>query len=207
MYIACGYTDLRCGIDGLAAIVQQEFQLDPFTNTLFLFCGRRRGQKLDCSTISLAHGRVKPGASKGPTEPAEIRTGPSFCTNTSQDGEQSIQKNSRMDQGYLHTDGYTGYCSLPEEITVVGCWAHLRRKFDEAMKPLPKGKAKGSSAAQGLTYCDFLFKLEDSWTELTQEERYDRRLEQPKPVLDAMLAWTNTRTAAPKSAWEGRLLI
>ena len=36
VYIACGYTDLRRGIDGLAAIVQQEFQLDPFTNTLFL---------------------------------------------------------------------------------------------------------------------------------------------------------------------------
>ena len=42
VYIACGYTDLRCGIDGLAGIVQQQFQLDPFTNTLFLFCGRRR---------------------------------------------------------------------------------------------------------------------------------------------------------------------
>lgn len=37
VYIACGYTDLRRGIDGLAAIVQQEFQLDPFTNTLFCF--------------------------------------------------------------------------------------------------------------------------------------------------------------------------
>lgn len=42
VYIACGYTDLRKGIDGLAAMVQQQFQLDPFTNTLFLFCGRRR---------------------------------------------------------------------------------------------------------------------------------------------------------------------
>ena len=40
--IACGYTDLRKGIDGLAAMVQQQFQLDPFTNTLFLFCGRRK---------------------------------------------------------------------------------------------------------------------------------------------------------------------
>lgn len=29
VYIACGYTDLRCGIDGLANIVQQQFQLDP----------------------------------------------------------------------------------------------------------------------------------------------------------------------------------
>ena len=42
VYLACGYTDLRRGIDGLANIVQQQFQLDPFTNTLFLFCGRRR---------------------------------------------------------------------------------------------------------------------------------------------------------------------
>ena len=36
VYIACGYTDLRRGIDGLAALVQQEFSLDPFTNTLAL---------------------------------------------------------------------------------------------------------------------------------------------------------------------------
>ena len=42
VYIACGYTDLRRGIDGLAAMVQQQFNLNPFTNTLFLFCGRRR---------------------------------------------------------------------------------------------------------------------------------------------------------------------
>ena len=42
VYLACGYTDLRRGIDGLANIVQQQFRLDPFTNTLFLFCGRRR---------------------------------------------------------------------------------------------------------------------------------------------------------------------
>ena len=42
VFIACGYTDLRRGIDGLASIVQQQFSLDPFTYTLFLFCGRRR---------------------------------------------------------------------------------------------------------------------------------------------------------------------
>lgn len=42
IYIACGYTDLRRGIDGLASIIQQQFSLDPFSNTLFLFCGRKR---------------------------------------------------------------------------------------------------------------------------------------------------------------------
>lgn len=41
IFIACGYTDLRFGIDGLAALVQNEFELDPFQKgTLFLFCGR-----------------------------------------------------------------------------------------------------------------------------------------------------------------------
>lgn len=41
VFLAVGYTDLRRGIDGLVAIIQNQFHLDPFTNTLFLFCGRR----------------------------------------------------------------------------------------------------------------------------------------------------------------------
>jgi transposase len=39
--IKCGWTDLRRSIDGLAAMVQQVFKLDPCGRTLFLFCGRR----------------------------------------------------------------------------------------------------------------------------------------------------------------------
>jgi transposase len=42
VYVACGYTDMRMSIDGLAATVQQRFRLDPFSSSLFLFCGRRR---------------------------------------------------------------------------------------------------------------------------------------------------------------------
>ena len=41
VFLACGFTDMRKSIDGLAAIVQQNFQLDPFSNALFIFCGRR----------------------------------------------------------------------------------------------------------------------------------------------------------------------
>lgn len=102
-------------------------------------------------------------------------------------------------KGYLHTDGYGVYHKLPE-ITVVGCWAHARRKFDEAMKSLPKGKARNSSAAQGLAYCNLLFKIEEGLAGLSPKERHDQRLKQAKPVLDALSAWANTRTAAPKSA-------
>ena len=103
-------------------------------------------------------------------------------------------------KGYLHTDGYAGYHDLGKDVTVVGCWAHARRKFDEAVKSLPKGKAKGSSASQGLTYCNLLFGIEQEIADKPAEQRYTERLEQAKPILDAMFAWANSRTAAPKSA-------
>ena len=41
IYIVCGYTDMRKSIDGLSAIVQQNFKLDVFSGSLFLFCGKR----------------------------------------------------------------------------------------------------------------------------------------------------------------------
>ncbi len=41
VYIVCGYTDLRYGIDSLAAIIEKKYKVSLFTpNTLFLFCGR-----------------------------------------------------------------------------------------------------------------------------------------------------------------------
>ena len=103
-------------------------------------------------------------------------------------------------RGYLHTDGYAGYHSLSEEIVVVGCWAHARRKFDEALKSLPKGKAKNSAAWQGLDYCNQLFAIEQELADKPATTRYEERRKRAKPILDAMLAWANSRTAAPNSA-------
>lgn len=101
--------------------------------------------------------------------------------------------------GYLQTDGYSGYNSL-ENVTHVGCLAHARRKFEEAMTAQPKGK-RSPTAEQGVAYCSRLFELEKEYTrkELSFEERKQQRLERSKPILDAMLAWLNTRNAAPKS--------
>ncbi len=42
IYLACGVTDLRKSIDGLAALVQQAFALDPFSHAWFVFCNRDR---------------------------------------------------------------------------------------------------------------------------------------------------------------------
>ena len=61
---------------------------------------------------------------------------------------------------------------------------------------------KDSPAAMGECYCSQLFKLEQALAELPPEERYEKRLEQEKPVLDALLSWANGIQAktAPKSA-------
>ena len=105
--------------------------------------------------------------------------------------------------GYLHVDGYKVYEKLPG-ITLVGCWAHARRKFHEAVKTLtPASRAAGTSAAQqGLNFCNRLFKIESELREKTPEERFALRLERSQPVLDEMHAWLNTVQAQslPKSA-------
>lgn len=78
VYIACGYTDLRKGIDGLASMVQQQFQLDSFTNTLFLFCGRRRdrikGLYWEKDGFILLYKRLERGAYQWPRNENEARS-------------------------------------------------------------------------------------------------------------------------------------
>ncbi len=77
IFIACGYTDLRKGIDGLSAMVQQEFELDPFTNTLFLFCGRRgdriKGLYWEQDGFILLYKRLERGIYQWPRNPREVR--------------------------------------------------------------------------------------------------------------------------------------
>ena len=77
IYIACGYTDMRKSIDGLAAIVQQQFHLDPFSNTLFLFCGRHRNRMKallwEGDGFVLLYKRLENGSFKCPREESELK--------------------------------------------------------------------------------------------------------------------------------------
>ena len=77
VYIACGYTDLRKGIDGLATLVQSQFQLDPFTNTLFLFCGRRKDRikalYWEGNGFVLLYKRLENGSFQWPRNGEEVR--------------------------------------------------------------------------------------------------------------------------------------
>jgi transposase len=103
-------------------------------------------------------------------------------------------------EGYLHTDGYDGYHNLPEDrILVVGCMAHLRRKFHEALIGLPKNNRAGSNPEKGLEYCDRLFRIEKNLVKLTAEERYKERQRLSKPLFEEMYAWIDGLVSLPNS--------
>ena len=77
VYIACGYTDMRKSIDGLAAMVQQQFQMDPFQPALFLFCGRRcdriKALLWEGDGFLLMYKRLENGRFQWPRNESELR--------------------------------------------------------------------------------------------------------------------------------------
>ena len=99
--------------------------------------------------------------------------------------------------GYLQSDGYNGYDQV-QDVTHVGCMAHMKRKFHEAVAVLPQNKKSGA-AVEGEAYCTALFKLEEEFAELSPEERKQKRNELSKPILDEFIRWGSKRNAAPKS--------
>jgi hypothetical protein len=101
--------------------------------------------------------------------------------------------------GYLHTDGYSGYHNLPAEITIVGCWAHARRKFDEAIKGTPPEGRENLIAQKGLKLCNKMFSLERDYVKLTAEERYRAREERSKPVSEELFSWAEKTDILAKS--------
>ena len=77
IYIVCRYTDMRKAIDGLAAIVQQNFMLDVFSGSLFLFCGKRcdriKALLWEEDGFVLLYKRLENGKYKWPRDSDEAR--------------------------------------------------------------------------------------------------------------------------------------
>ena len=92
-------------------------------------------------------------------------------------------------KGYLMTDGYQGYNNLPG-IVREACWAHIRRKFCDA---IPAGKKDDLSepAVQGVQYCDKLFAIERYCREnkFTHEQRHGFRNKKAPLILEAFWNW------------------
>jgi len=102
-------------------------------------------------------------------------------------------------KGYLHTDGYEAYHSLPDDITVVGCWAHVRRKWDSALKMINPADRDGTQELKGKRYCDKMFEIERKIADLPPNKKYEERLNVLKPVMDEFFVWIDTIRTTPKS--------
>jgi transposase len=93
-------------------------------------------------------------------------------------------------RGFLNVDGYAGYEGL-SGVTLVGCLAHARRKFVDAITVLPKPERnKGTTYSHaGLAFCDRLFAIERDLRDATPQERHAGREKRSKPALDAFRLW------------------
>jgi len=92
--------------------------------------------------------------------------------------------------GYLVCDGYDGYNKLAK-VKRCGCFAHVRRKFVDALPP-DKELQMASKAAIGLDRCNKLFELEREYESLSYEEKKKKRQERSKPILDEFFSWLET---------------
>jgi len=77
VYLVCGYTDLRKGIDGLGAIIEHKFELDLFQDAVFLFCGKRtdrfKALYFDGEGFVLLYKRYDSGRLKWPRNEEEAK--------------------------------------------------------------------------------------------------------------------------------------
>ena len=92
--------------------------------------------------------------------------------------------------GFLQVDGYGGYDAVCKDGTIirVGCWAHCRRKFDEAIKG-HKNPKKASVARKALKYIRLLHKIEDECEGKNLIEILRIRTELAKPLLEKIRKW------------------
>ncbi len=111
--------------------------------------------------------------------------------------------------GICVTDGYQVCHTIEnerEDLVIAGCWSHARRRFDEAVKALPKAKQKDSRAYLALTMIQAIYREEKQLKELPAQERQNRRQLNVKPLVEAYFVWVreNLSKAPQKSkTWEG----
>jgi len=91
---------------------------------------------------------------------------------------------------------------LPDDIIVVGCWGHGRRKWHDALKVVPEDMKKDSVSYKGFVYFQNLFMLERKYKKrnLSAEERKEERLKYSLPIAKKLFAWVKTVEAVPKTA-------
>ena len=107
--------------------------------------------------------------------------------------------------GYLQSDGWEVYAGVAA-IRLIGCFAHARRKFDEAVKAQGKN-AKTGKAQLGLAFIQKLYAVEKRLHDVDPEERLGERHRQARPILDELRAWLErSLPEVPPSTLTGKAL-
>ena len=103
--------------------------------------------------------------------------------------------------GICVTDGYQVYHTLEkelEELTIAGCWVHCRRRFDEALKLIPKPSQKESNAFLLMKQIQAIYREEGKLNDLSSDERLKQRQAVIKPLVDAFFAYLKTINVSKK---------
>jgi len=112
--------------------------------------------------------------------------------------------------GHLQVDGYAGYHALASEHCIlVGCMAHARRKFDEALKVLPKASRQNKHGLTQMALRKFarLYAIEKQIKALSTEQRYVIRQEKSKPLMLELKQWCEANvTKTAKEAAIGKAI-
>ena len=97
--------------------------------------------------------------------------------------------------GICVTDGYQVYHTLEkemEELTIAGCWVHCRRRFDEALKLIPRSYQKESEIFLLMKQIQAIYREEGKLDNLSPDERLKQRQAVVRPLVDAFFAYLKT---------------
>ncbi len=103
--------------------------------------------------------------------------------------------------GYLQTDGYAGYNKVPH-VKQLGCLAHARRYFTDALKALPNdAEIAMTKTKEGIQFFSRIYKFESEFKGLSADERFKQRSEKVKPIMASLHVWlkSESQRTLPKS--------
>lgn len=111
--------------------------------------------------------------------------------------------------GVCVTDGYQVYHTIEkerEDLRIAGCWAHARRRFDEALKALPKGVRNQSVAYIALRQIQAIYREDGKLKDLPPDERKKQREAIIRPIVEAFFTWCRQnigKVSHGSKTWEG----
>ena len=95
--------------------------------------------------------------------------------------------------GYLHVDGYQGYNQV-ENVKIVNCFAHLRRKFYDITSSLSEDQKKSSHSLIALNYISDIYKKDKECKELPLDKRLAFKDKEIGPLFNRFKDWLNNES-------------